>query len=111
MTLAMCPNVLSGRNYKRDNDAIVEAREKKRAAIDRVYPVEAYKDDGVDGEVSGDDAREIKEANGVFSRGIGECSVEELEWRIDHLSKSLDELRKIAKNLKDQSGQAPTPGV
>ena len=35
-------------------------------------------------------------------RWDGDCSVEELERRISHLSKSLDELKRIAATLKAQ---------
>ena len=106
MTLAMCPNVLAGKSYKSENDAEEEAREKKRSSIDRVYPVEAYKND--ENELSGDEIHDVKEAKDTHGKVDGDCSIEELDWRIGHLSKSLDELKRIAATLKAQKS-APVP--
>ncbi len=100
MTLAMCPNILAGKSYKSENDAEEEAREKKRSILDRVYPVEAYKDD--EKEPSGGEIHDVKVTKDALAKGDGDCSVEELEWRISHLSKSLDELKRIAATLKAQ---------
>ena len=101
MTLAMCPNLLAGKSYKSENDAEEEAREKKRSSLDRVYPVEAYKDD--EKELSGGEIHDAKHvAKDAHKKGDGDCSVEELELRISHLSKSLDELKIIAATLKAQ---------
>ena len=107
MTLAMCPNVLAGKSYKSENDAETEAREKKRSSLDRVYPVEAYKDD--ENELSGGEIQVVEVAKDAYGKGDGDCSVEELEWRISHLSKSLDELKIIAATLKAQQIIAATP--
>jgi len=62
--------------------------------------VEAYKDD--EKELSGGEIHDVKVTKDAHVKGDEDCSVEELEWRISHLSKSLDELKRIAATLKAQ---------
>jgi hypothetical protein len=103
MTLYMCPVVVAGKSFKLENEAAKGEKEKDRKQRDRVHPTEAYRGDD---DVS-EEATPVSATKAFIGDKHGDSTIEELEWRISHVSKALDELKVAVEKLKMKKEAVP----